>query len=157
MTTDYKIDIFQNEIKSFKGLKIFTTIFIIFFLGTGLFYIIQAYHKDSSWTTYLTALTPIGMAVIIYFQSTGKWIYKRFLIINSNAIKWTRSKLFGTTLLYWSDVDKIQFEYSSIKFELKNGRKKNFTLTNISMQQITELKSLIQEICVSKSINYHSV
>ena len=64
------------------------------------------------------------MAVMIYFQSTGKWIYKGFLIINSNAITWTRSKLFGITLLYWSDVNKIQFEYSSIKFELKNGGSK---------------------------------
>lgn len=157
MTTDYEIDIFRNEIQGFKGLKIVAFFFIIFFLSVGLFYIIHAYNKNSSWTTYLTALTPFGMATIIYLQSTGKWIYKRYLTVNSKVVSWTRSKLFGTTLIYWGDINKIQFEYSSIEFELKNGRTKNFNLTNITIQQVKELKSLFQEICVSKGINYNAV
>lgn len=99
MTTDYKIDLFENEIKSFKGLRVFSIIFISFFSAVGLFYLVEAYHKNSNWISSLSALTPFGMAGVIYLQSAGKWIYKRYLIVIYNEGTWIQSKLFGTTSL----------------------------------------------------------
>lgn len=97
------------------------------------------------------------MSVIIYFQSKGKWIYKRYLNVNSNQIEWTRSAFFRPTLIQFSNINSIHFEYTAVRFELKDGKKKKFDLINITMQQIKELKSLFQEICISKGINYHTV
>ena len=157
MTTDLKIDIFQNEIRGLKGLRIFAFIIIIFFFGAGVFLISRAYQQDSDWVNYPTALLPIGMAVTTYFQSKGKWVFKRYLQVNSNQVEWNVSPLSGPTIIEFANVTNVHFEYTAIRFELHNGKTKKFDLLNITMQQIKELKSLFQEICVSKAINYYTI
>lgn len=157
MEIDYKIDIFQNEIKGFKGMKFIVYIFLIFFVCHGFFYLIDAYLKKSGWIRYAIAAFPFAVAINIYLQLKGRWIYKRYLTLNSTSISWTRSYILGKTLLNWDDINLIKFEYSSIKFGLSNGTTKNFNLTNITLYQIDELKLKLQQICATKDISYHSV
>jgi hypothetical protein len=154
MTKDYQIDILQNEFKGFRGLRILAYVFIAFFILAGLFIFIRAYQKKSDWISYSTALTPFGIAFIVYLQVTGKWIYKKFLRINNDNILWTRSKLFGTTNISWTDVQSVDFEYTSINFKLIKGKTQRFDLINVSLLQIKELKDLLRDICLKKNINF---
>ena len=154
MTSEYKIDIFQNEISGLRGLRMFAYLFILLFIATGMFHIIHAYQKQAGWANYLNAITPFCIAITVYFQVTGKWMYKEFLKVDNDHIQWTRSKLFGTTNISWTKVENVDFQYSSINFKLINGKTNRFDLMNISLDQIRELKEILRDSCLMKNINF---
>ena len=144
-----RIDILKNEYKGLKGLKIIWYIFSIFFFVLGIIYLIMAMKNNEDWTKYITALTPFILSFFMFQQVRGKGIFSKFVIVNDEAFEWKR---FSGTVLYWTNIKSVKFEYTSFIFQMKNGQTKVFPLDNISRDEIQELKERITSKCVRNKI-----
>lgn len=135
-----RIDILQNEYKGLKGLKIIGYIFATFFFILGIYYLVTVMANNEDGSKYITAAMPFFIGIAILLQIRGKGIFSKFVIVNDEAFEWKR---FTGTVLYWTDIKSIKFEYTSFRFEMKNGQTKIFPLDNLSMQDVKELKEKI--------------
>ena len=154
-TNNYEIDILKNEIEGTKGQKISKLIYLSVFVFIGVFSIIYNFSKREPWTSYQIGLAAFGWAFISYLQLTGKWIYKRFISININNIKW-REATYNFNNLKWTQINQVNFENSSIVFHLSNGNSKQFSLKRITEEQIIKLKELLSQFSNEKGIKYIS-
>ena len=152
METIYKVDFFKNENKNPKSLVLISLTFICFCLGLTIFYLVEIRQNYKGWTSYLRLTTPILMAILIYFQSTGKGIFKRQFILTSQEILWTFSLIGGTVRIKWTDIHKIDITKSGIKFYLNEEKPKTITTSNFTYDQLKVLKEKFKTICLDKNI-----
>lgn len=153
MTTGYRIDISKNIFKESKLVRISEFIYMYMFLFIGCFYIIYTFIKGTGWANYSIGLTAFILFFIRYMQTNGKWIYKKYVSINSENITWQKT-FFLRANLKWQSIHKIDFQYSSIDFHLTSNEIKSFSLTNITALQITELQKILSQLSAEKGIKF---
>ena len=144
-----RIDIAESEFKGLKGLKIIGYIFSAFFFVLGIFNLITAIGNSEDGTKYITAAMPFIIGIAILLQIRGKWIFAKYIIVNDEAVEWKR---ITHAVLYWTDIQSIKFEFTSFKFQMKNGQTKIFALDNLSMKDVHDLKEKITNKCVRNRI-----
>lgn len=152
MIENYKIDISKNIIWS-KGTRNVQWIYISMFLFIAIFYVIYTLISGESWKNFPIALIGIIFSITSYLKMTGKWIYSSYFLINTDCIK-GKKHFFDGTKLNWSTIEQINFEYSSIDFQLTTQKIKHFSLVNITARQINELKELMRKASIEKGIKY---
>ena len=153
MTTGYRIDISKNILKESKLLRISEFIYMYMFLFIGCFYIIYTFIKGTGWPNYSIGLTAFILFFIRYMQTNGKWIYKKYVYINSENISWQKT-IFLKANFKWQSINQIDFQYSSIDFHLTTNEMKSFSLTIITALQITELKKILSQLSAEKGIKF---
>lgn len=145
----FRVDILKSENRGLKGLKIIWYIFSIFLFILGIYYLITAIKSDEDWTKYLIAVAPIILSILYILQVRGKGIFSKYAIVNDEAFEWKR---FKGTVLYWTNIESVKFEYTTFRFKMKNGQTKIFSLDNISREEVQDLKEKITSKCVKNRI-----
>ena len=115
--------------------------------------IIYTFIKGTGWANYSIGLTAFILFFIRYMHTYGKWIYKKYVYINSENITWQKT-IFLRANLKWQSINQIDFLYSSIDFHLTTNEMKSFSLTNITALQITELKKILSQLSAEKGIKF---
>ena len=95
------------------------------------------------------------LAISSFLRVSGKTIYKRYFLITDTDIKWQRA-IFSTVNIQWEQINEINFQNSPIEFHLVNGNAKYFSLANIAAQEVDEIKKLLYNFSIEKSIKYIS-
>jgi len=153
MTNNYDIDISKNIKQESKSLRIAEMIYTYLFLVIAIFDFVYILIKREPIQNYVMGIVALIFFFIRYLQSNEKWVYKKFLSINSEGILWKRT-LFIMGNLKWFSVRQINFAYTYIDFHLKTTKVKRFKLDNITPQQIDDLKKILSIICVQNKIIY---
>ena len=154
MTANYKIDIFK-KVSNNRSFKISEYIYFIVYTVIFIFYIINSLWKGNGWAQWQIGAITLLFAFTSYIRLTGKTIYKRYFIITDKDIKWQRA-IFSKVNIQLSHINEINFQNSPIEFHLINGNAKYFSLANIGVQQVDEIKELLYNVSVEKSIKYIS-
>ncbi len=151
MTTDYTIDISKNVAPEFKKAKRRSLIYMYGYLFVLCFYMGYTIIISKDWTNYKLGIITFFAFSITYLQINGKWIYKRYVSITLEGFKWQK-QLFERGNIKWVVVNKINFNQSFIYFTLATNKVKSFSLSNITEQQIIELKEMLNQLAAEKGI-----
>ena len=154
MTANCKIDIFKNA-TSFKNFKASEYISFIVYAFIFIFYVVYTLWQGKGFDHWLIGLAALLLAISTYLRVTGKTIYKRYFLITDTDIKWQRA-IFSTVNIQLEHINEINFQNSPIEFHLINGNAKYFSLANIAKQEVDEIKKLLKNVSVEKSIKYIS-
>ena len=154
MTTIYKVDIFKNA-KSLKNFKSIESIYFIMYCFIFIFYIVYTLWQNKGWAYWQMGFAIFILALNSYLRVSGKTIYKRYFLINGTNIKWQRA-IFSSVNIKWEQINKIVFHNSPIEFHLANGNAQYFSLANIAVQEVDEIKKILYNFSVEKSIKYVS-
>ena len=144
-----RIDILKSESRGLKGLKVIWIIFSITLFLLGIFYLITAIKSNDDGTKYIYPVVLFIFSISYILQIRGKGIFSKYVIINDEAIEWKR---FRGVFLYWANIQSVKFEYTSFKFQMKNGQTKIFSLDSISREEVKDLKEKITSKCVRNKI-----
>ena len=154
MTANYKIDIFKND----TSLKNFKTNEYIYFIGYTfifIFYIIYTLWQGKGFAHWQMGMATFVLSISSYLRVSGKTIYKRYFLITDTDIKWQRA-IFSSVNIQWEQINEINSHNSPIEFHLINGNAKYFSLANIAVREVDEIKKLLYAISMEKNIKYIS-
>lgn len=154
MTANYKIDIFK-KVSNNKSLKVSDYIYFIAYSVIFIFYIIHSLWKGNGWEQWQIGAIALFFSFTSYLRVTGKTIYKRYFLITDKDIKWQRA-IFSSVNIQLAHINEINFQNSPIEFHLIDGNAKYFSLANIGLKQIDEIKELLHNVSIEKSIKYIS-
>lgn len=154
MTANYKIDIFKNA-TSLKNFKKSEYIYFISYAFIFIFYISYTLWQGKGLGHWQIGLATFILAISSFLQVSGKTIYKRYFLITDTDIKWQRA-IFSTVNIQLEQINEINFQNSPIEFHLVNGNAKYFSLANIAAQEVDEIKKLLYNFSIEKSIKYIS-
>lgn len=155
MITDYNIDITKNIKQESKLLRITEQVYMYGILFVGCFYVIYTLLKHESWERYPIGLFAFLLFIARYLQTEGLWIYKKFISINTEEIKWQKT-IFASGNLKWNQIKAINMQFPNIHFELSDNKTKKCSLINITAAQIETLKVLLAEISIEKGIVFNA-
>ena len=153
MNTDYRIDISKNTAIYTKKLENAFAIYMYGFLFVGCFYVIYTIIKKESWSHYPIGLTAFFWSFCMYLRVKGKWIYARYFSISSEKIKWQKD-VFNRASFEWKQIKDINFTNANINFRLAPNNIKRFSLSNITAQQIIELREMLSQLAFEKGIQF---
>ena len=154
MTANYKIDIFKND-TSLKNFKTSEYIYFIVYAFIFIFYTIYTLWQGKGLGHWQIGLAAFVLGMSSYLRVSGKTIYKRYFLITDTDIKWQRA-IFSTVNIQLEHINEINFQNSPIEFHLINGNAKYFSLANIAVQEVDEIKKLLYNVSIKKSIKYVS-
>lgn len=152
MTANYKVDIFKNTINN-KSFKIVEYVYFFVYSFIFIFFIIYTLLQGKGWAQWPMGFVAFFLALSSYFRVSGKTIYKTYFSITDNDVKWQRA-IFSTVNIKWAQINEINSQNSPIEFHLINGEAKYFSLANISAQKVDEIKELLLNISIAKSIKH---
>ena len=153
MTADYRINISKNTIANTKSAERALAIYMYGFLFVGVFYFIYTIIKKESWEHYPIGLTAFFWSFCLYLRMKEKWIYARYFSISSEKIKWQKDA-FSRAGFEWTEIKDINFTTANINFRLATNIVKKFSLTNITAQQITEIRERLSQLAAEKGITF---
>ena len=155
MTTDYKIDIFKNA-TSFKNIKITECIYLIIYAFIFVFYIITTLWQSKGLGHWQIGFAAFVLAISSFLRVSGKTIYKRYFLITDTDIKWQRA-IFSSVNIQLVQINEINLQQSPIKFHLINGDAKYFSLANIAIKEVDEIKKILYNVSIERNINCTSI
>lgn len=148
-----EIDLNKSDVAWWKGKKLNQLIYLILFLSIMSFSVIHDLTVDGKWTSYKIGLAAMAFSIIMYLQISGKWLYRHYIKINIYGIQWQEAK-YNFERLKWAQIKEINVENSAIIFRLTKGTLKHFSLTEITVQQITDIKEILIFFSKEKGIKY---
>lgn len=154
MTANYNIDIFKND-TSLKNFKTNEYIYSIVYAFIFIFYIVYTLWQSEGFAHWQMGVATFVLAISSYLRVSGKAIYKRYFLITDTDIKWQRA-IFSTVNIQWEQINEINSHNSPIEFHLINGDAKYFSLANIAVEEVDEIKKLLYTISIEKNIKYIS-
>ncbi len=153
MIADYSIDISKNTIANIKNAERALAIYMYGFLFVGCFYVIYTIIKKENWEHYPIGLTAFFWSFCLYLRMKEKWIYARYFSISPEKIKWQKD-VFSRACFEWTEIKDINFTTANINFRLATNIVKRFSLTNITAQQIIELRESLSQLAAEKGVTF---